>query len=220
MCAGRSQQETPRPVRPGFDRQKCRHAVHAVLWPQPLQDLYGVIRRRRPQHPSQDGRDAQDMERPGSGFHGHPPCLFSRAGAPHRECSDEGESSEHASTGTHPRETTIRTAPESKHTDTASHAWTGTTATSTIPSSPSPTAGQRRTPRRDRAGCLWFPRAATAAAAAATAPTTATATTSTTVTATSIPIIYSTKFKHDGSFRPNCKSNLSFTPSFFIHVEC
>ena len=108
------------------------------------------------------------MERPGSGFHGHPPCLFSRAGAPHRECSDEGESSEHASTGTHPRETTIRTAPESKHTDTASHAWTGTTATSTIPSSPSPTAGQRRTPRRDRAGCLWFPRAATAAAAAAT----------------------------------------------------
>lgn len=44
---GTTEQKTTVPLRLGFDREERRHAIHTILWPEPVQDIYGIICRCR-----------------------------------------------------------------------------------------------------------------------------------------------------------------------------
>lgn len=54
-----------------LDRQECRVSLHAVSWSQHVPDVYERIHAGRLANAQEVGRDAQDLERAGSGVVGY-----------------------------------------------------------------------------------------------------------------------------------------------------
>jgi hypothetical protein len=90
--AGPPTEETAVTLRDGLHCQKCRHSVHALLWKEALSDFHGRVRVRRLSHETENGRNAQDVERAHTWFHRHTACIRPRRSATHRECAGESES--------------------------------------------------------------------------------------------------------------------------------